>query len=577
MFQQVTMQKNEKPKIMVIGLDGATFDIINPLIQANQLPNLARLMENGAHGVLQSTIHPYSEQAWSAFMTGKNSGKHGIFSFTRRKEGSYEFELINDSHRKGKTLWRILSDYNKQVGIINVPITYPPEAVNGFLMSGLLSPGVHSGFTFPPELREELKENVGKYVISVPLQLQVQAKSASQKEKITAKFIKALHEMMDCRAKTAHYLLRKYPCDFFIVVFSAPDFAQHKLWEYLDKRHPKYLKYKDAIYDVYRKLDRIMGDIVKEVDEGTAVIVMSDHGSGTLRRIVWLNKWLSLEGFLTYKSCPSSTHHHSFVTRVMRRKILKSTVDFLRLYVPQPVRARLVDKFPYLRNKFILSLDYSGIDWSKTKAYSTSTVGNININLKGREPEGTVATEKEYEAVRNELIEKLEKLKDPKTGENILGKVYKREDLYHGDYLFNASDLILKWKRYDCLVDNSYKQGEEIITDFTSLSSSLNISGVHRMEGILVASGKGIRKKVELHGAKILDLAPSILYYLGVPIPQEMDGQILTELFTPEYLHSHPIQYQVQQEMWNQNHPAEGLELKEVASVKKRLERLGYL
>jgi len=210
----------EKRKVVVIGLDGATLDVIEPLVKRGKLPNLKRIMESGVSGKLQSTIHPITPQAWSSFLTGKNAGKHGIFDFTARKDGAYDVHFVNASMRRADTIFSILSGAGRKVGAICIPFTFPPEPVNGFMLSGLDSPAEDSRAVYPEELYEEIKKEFGQYYIHLasPVGRKVDEKS----------FWRDIQKEDENRAAISAYLMKKYPCDLFITVFNNTDRVQHQ-------------------------------------------------------------------------------------------------------------------------------------------------------------------------------------------------------------------------------------------------------------------------------------------------------------------------------------------------------------
>ncbi|GAG67317.1 unnamed protein product [marine sediment metagenome] len=152
-------------KVFAFGIDGATFDLISPWCRQGKLPNMSKLLGEAASGILQSTPEPNSAQAWSSFMTGLNPGNHGVYYFLQRKESSYDFEFTNAASRDGKTLWKIASELGKKCIVINVPLTYPPEEINGIMISGMDAPGTNSEFTYPQGIYDELVQEIGEYVI----------------------------------------------------------------------------------------------------------------------------------------------------------------------------------------------------------------------------------------------------------------------------------------------------------------------------------------------------------------------------------------------------------------------------
>jgi len=471
-----------KQKILVMGLDGATFDLIKPLIKMGKLPNMAKLMESGTHGVLKSIIHPITPAAWVSFYTGKNPGKHGIFDFRERKKGSYDTQIINGSFCKEKSLWSILSDNKKKVAIINVPMTFPPEPVNGFLISGMDSPSNDVTFTYPPDLYMKLKNEIGEYIIDTRFN------ENTEKDQ----YIASIDKMIRDRGKTVKYFLRKYDLDFLMVVFVATDRVSHAFWKYMDPNHPDHDqkekdKYGNVIFECYQKIDNEIGEILNVVDDNTQIIIMSDHGFGPLYKDIYINKWLMDKGLLKLKEEADG-------------ELRVSSVDW--------------------GNRF------SSVDWENTKAYSFGFFGNIFINLKGREKRGVVEPGKEYEDVREYIINGLYDLCDVEDGKKIVDKVYKSEELYFGKNSDKAPDLLIKARNYSYMARDSYEFKFDDIVSKPIISHS----GNHTTEGVYIISGKDINSNLTLN-ASILDVAPTILHMMEIPIPSDMDGRVLKEIF----------------------------------------------
>lgn len=482
-------------KIMVIGLDGGTFTVIDRLIKKNKLPNIKRLIQNGVRSNLISTIQPSSEQAWPSLVTGVNNGKHGIYGLLKLNN-DYSFRLVNSLDIKGKTLWRILSEHGKKSIIINVPVTYPAEELNGLLVTGYLTPSKGSEYTFPKNLKKEIKKEVPDYIIDIP-----QPKAALDDEKIMDNFLKQSFSAIELRYKLASYLLKNHDWDLFFLVFSTSDSVQHKFWS-CDN-----LKYKKVIEWVYIDIDKKIGKLIKNYDKDY-IFLVSDHGFTTLKAKISLNTWLNKEGFLKFKNSSQ------------KNKILIK--KFLKFFKSQFLigNAQMLCKWPIL-NKFVSSLLYNGIDWANTKAFAVSS-GNIRINLKGRESKGCVSIE-DYEKTRNDLIDVLKILKDPLSKELVCKKIFKKEKVYKGPYLEDAPDIIV-------LFNDKYKH-HLIPENRNEVFLNLENDGNHAMEGILIANGMDIKKGIKLNKAKIIDIAPTILYLLGIPIPKEMDGVMLKEIF----------------------------------------------
>ena len=318
---------NPRRRALVIGLDGATYRLIKPLQATGQLPNLSRLMAAGTSATLQSTIQPSSEQAWTAFMTGLNNGRHGVYGFQQRRAGTYQFDYVNGSNIRGQTLWGLLSARGRDVVVINVPMTYPPEPVKGVLVGGLLSPGEHSKFTYPDSIYGELCEACGDYMLDVD----------TERGRLSADELARLAEdglrMIRLRTCASLHLANTRPWDFFMVVYGASDRLAHKYWKYWDTSHPLHdprdaAAFSDVLPSIYRSLDEALGKLLDALwDENTTVFVVSDHGFGPMEKAVYLNRWLAQRSYLALHSegkRPPSSRLKQGV-----RYILRSSVSHL--------------------------------------------------------------------------------------------------------------------------------------------------------------------------------------------------------------------------------------------------------
>jgi len=489
----------KREKIVVMGFDGATFSLIEPLVDKGKLPTFEKLMKRGVYGILKSTIPPVSAPAWVSFMTGKNPGKHGIFDFRHWNVKKYdESELVDTTKIDGLKVWNILNSFGKKVGVINVPITYPPEKVNGFLITGMLTPSLEN-YTYPSELKNELKDYIidiesgGKFIPSF---------GKINKEK----FFEELNEMVDSRLKNTLRLLKK-DWDLFIIVFRFLDAAQHIFWE--DKEY---------LEKLYKKADHILEAILKEIK--ATVIVMSDHGfEAKSLKDVHINDWLRINGYLkTKKEIKTSRFNKKKIVRFLSSLGLLNIVWKI---IPSKIKEKEIR-------------EYKNVDWSRTKAYFSPKhfafpwVG-IEINLKNKKEKGIVDP-KDYEELREEIIEKLKELKDPETGEKVVEKIYRKEEIYKGNHLYEASDIIIKFK-------HPYR-GEKSLgnTAFITPTVESNIKGEHEFNGIFMAFGRYIIKGEEIKNAEIIDIVPTILHIFGLALPEDLDGKVLKGIFKSSYV-----------------------------------------
>lgn len=562
----------------MIGLDSATFDIINPLIKNGKLPNIAKLIKEGISGTLLTTIPSVSHHAWSSFATGKNAGKHGVYTYVETIPNSYHIRFVNASSRKAKAIWSILSESSKKVGVINMPVTYPPDKVNGFMISGMDTPGIESDFTYPIKLKKEILEEFGSYTIDYSF-------LGSVNKSTGKKILTSLFKVEEKRVEVAKYLMNKYDWDFFFIVLVALDRVQHFFWHFMEKKHPRYNEagaelFRDAIYDMYEKMDILVGRLIGNLESNVTIMLMSDHGAGPYDQslpYLDLNEWLNINGYLNLKNRTSnkSSGKAHFNHKVLN--FLWGFRKFLRKTLPSVVRQKLKALFPTLREKFHSHLYFSSIDWSNTKAYAPFDeflAQSVKINLKGREPEGIIEQREEYEDLREELSEKISTFRHPRTNEPVVSKVYKREELYKGNHLDKAPDLIIEW---DDKAFFSEKNQEKEVNKKAKKSgpTDISISGSHRQNGILIAKGHNIKKGEKIDRASIMDLTPTILYLMGQSVENDMDGKVLTKIFLSPYLRKYPIQYKDIKEKITKDYIVYSEE--EAKKIEEKLKGLGYI
>ncbi|MFQ5576887.1 MAG: alkaline phosphatase family protein [Anaerolineae bacterium] len=500
-------------KLAIIGFDGATFDLILPWVQQGHLPNFKRLLEEGAHGPLASTIHPLSPQAWSTFSTGKNAGKHGIFDFVAKKPGSYQFALTQGGLRQAESVWQILSRAGRRVVVLNVPFTYPPNPVNGVMISGFDAPRADDSFCHPPHIYRQVKQAIGQYFLHDMYPV----------GRRKADYEQVLRAEVQNRVAATRYFAQQTAWDFFMVVVNATDLVQHLFWA--DMQTPAG-PYRDVILHVYQEVDAALGEFQSILGHDVTMLVVSDHGAGAIEKSVNLNEWLRRQGWLAFRQDTTSTG------RKAASKTINAGRVAMKRYLPRPLKNWLKQRIPGLRNRVESWLQHSNIDWDTTRAFSGGNFGNIYLNLRGREPQGIVSPGPEQETLLAEISAALLALQDPDTGEPVVARVHRREALYSDPHLNLAPDLIIEWRDYAYFVSPSFSGGggqvfgpppREDATEFDH-------SGTHRVNGIFLATGPNI-KPGPLNGLRIADVAPTVLHACGLPVPRDMDGQVAQALF----------------------------------------------
>jgi predicted AlkP superfamily phosphohydrolase/phosphomutase len=542
-------------RVVVIGLDGATLDIMRPMMyDQGRLKNFKKLAENGTCGTLTSTILPLSAAAWSSFVTGKNPAKHGVYDFAKRLENSYQHVPITSLDRRSKTIWDYASEQGKRCCIVNIPITYPPNVIkNGLMISGFPYPEGKADFAEPKEIISEIREKLGITRLHKPSPHFLQPGDEK-------KLVKDLIQISKNQTEVIKYLLQKQTWDLFVTVFDATDVISHFFWQYIDPKNPRYDERKAAefgplFYDIYDYLDSAFGEIKAKLSEDDNIFVISDHGFGPVYYAVYMNNWLMKNNYLRLKTTPGTRARKILFNLGVTTDFLFRTAKKLRLVGTSTYAYSKKSRSLELSRKFSLSLD--DIDWSKTSVYSYGNYGQFFVNLKGREPMGNVERGEEYDKIVDDIISKVKELKDPKTGRTLFDIVYRKDEIYSGPFFDSAADIVF--------FDSTMTYRAHRLFEFGSRSMIAPdpiYSGSHRMEGMLIAGGPDIGRH-ESVSASLIDLAPTIMHIMGLEIPPDMDGRVLIDLFSEN---SESKQRPIQKYMPN-------LEIKEIQTIAQKVAR----
>jgi predicted AlkP superfamily phosphohydrolase/phosphomutase len=565
--------------VFMIGWDGATFDLIRPWVAQGKLPTFARLMAAGAHGPLRSTLPPMTFPAWSSFMTGTNPGKHGIYDFTRPQPGRYELEFVNGGQRRAPSFWQLLSQAGRRVVSISLPCTYPPEPVNGVMISGFDAPGlggsgahVDARGMYPPELYDELCRNVGHH----PIDSIVSDIARGRPEAGLERSLETIRQ----KSATAKYLLQRQPWDCFMILFGESDGVGHHYWKYVDRASPLFEEHPaglaDSILKVYQELDRQTAALMELLPDETNVLMMSDHGFGGIGDwLLYPNCWLREQGMLRFRG--GAAHWRS---RLMEAAKLRAVT-----LLPGWIKHALYQLSPAGLGGFESRVRYTMIDWSGTEVYFDENpyYPAAWVNLKGRQPGGIVEPGRHYEQVRDRLIERLEAWRHPETGDPIVEKAYRREEVYSGPCLDEAPDVVVKWglhQGYNYGYTLSSKSPDlrwiERIDPRTPPKHCANYtdkSGTHRDDGIFLAWGPDVRAGVAVESARLIDLAPTLLHLLDVPVPVSMDGRVLEEVLTEK----RPVEHTWEEPVLGENERNGGYSSEDEETIAARLKSLGYM
>lgn len=509
-------------KVAVFGLDGVTFDLLQPWLDEGRLPNLAALLAGGASGRLRSTVPPVSASAWASFATGTQPGQHGLVDFTYPAQDGYDIQITNGRTRAVPAIWEIAGAAGKKVGVVSMPMTYPPRPVNGFMLCSFLTPSQESRYTYPDELKEQLTAATGPF----PLHMSEKGRGTDP-----ARFVRAVKQMELDRTRAVCHLMDTQPWDLFVYVVETTDNLQHEVWHIMDPSHPRHdpaeaQAVMPVILDYYETVDRLLGEMLDRVPAGALVVVLSDHGFGPFHKFFHINNWLAAQGWLKFKRTPLSLAKRlAFKLGVTPINALK-WVTLLRLGGLRKNVKR--GRGGGLLRKLFLS--FHDVDWARTQAFSVGNFGQVYLNVQGERPAGAVPPAG-YEALRDQIAAAALALCDPADGASVVQQVYKREEIFHGIRTQRLPDLVLHTDRARYVSFGHADFGSNKV-----IEPSIGQTGHHHMVGIVGLRGPGVRPGLPLAEASILDLAPTILHYLGLPVPSYMDGRVLTEAFTADFL-----------------------------------------
>ncbi len=532
-------------RVFIVGLDGATFDVLDPLVAAGRMPNLKRLIETGTSGILYSTKPPITPAAWTTFMTGKGPGRHGIVDFEKYDVRTNRLSFNSTYEIREKTIWEMLSEKGFRVGSINLPMTYPPRRVNGFMISGFETPSTDTDFTYPPDLKHEILSRWPEYNYRSDWQ-----RKALGGDDLFRRNLDYIANSFPQGFEMATYCGEKYGWEVMMVLYKLVDNLQHKAWKYLDPAtaglHPERAEMSARCFEA---LDRSIGDLTEYARRHEALLViMSDHGHGSLDGKAQANALLKQWGFLKIKN--PLTQAGIRAQRIVQRALGRTTKRF----------------------SANLGIEHDlALDWERTQAcvMHAGMYGFLYISLKERQPNGVVDPA-DYETLREDLRRRFLSVvaKHPNgTTIPVFPEVHRTEELYNcrREEQPWLPDLLLV--PYPGLAVVRKIRGSAAVRWYPPDRKE----GTHRVEGILIANGPHVHKGHKLN-ANIADIAPTLLAVLGLRVPQDMEGKVLSDLFEPKPV----IEFEPPQEL-------EAVEYEEVYSDKekealtKRLSDLGYL
>lgn len=532
-------------KAVVIGLDGAAWHLLEPLFEQGIMPRLQSLRERGAWGTLTSTVPTYTPPAWTSAATGVNPGRHGIYGFIEGHAQDSQ-ELVHSGKIKAPTIWEIANAQGARAGIYNLPLTYPPRELEGWMVSGMMTPGYgeqQRGFVYPHEREAQILEWAPGYVVDVSANYEQDWRDAALCDR-------ALVSIQQ-REKVLRGLLELDPPEVVFSVMEAPDRLQHVYYRYMDPTDELYTspegeRLRPAVVKCFEAIDRVVGLLEDYAGSDGGVVVCSDHGFTAWEVSVHLNALLAEWGYLKLKGS----------AKAMQTEAARKLVPIAKRFLPRRVAREAKGR------------TFAAIDWSKTKAFASPIPQQgVFINLAGREQHGIVDAG-ELEALKDDLVDRFTALRAP-DGKPATDRVYRSQDVFHGDALKGAPDVL------PVLRDHRFELDDELFhtNAFTDLRHLPR--GVHHPDGVVIVAGPGVRAGASISG-NVMDVTPTLLYQAGLDVPEGLDGKVLTEAFEPGHLERHPIATTAPLSS-SKEEEASPYSAEEEAIIEESLRGLGYL
>ncbi len=531
-------------RTLFIGMDGATFTVLNDLTRPNGpggaepvMPFLAKIFAGGTRCKLRSTPNPLTPPAWVSLMTGRSPGHHGVYDFVRAEErGDKVFMTLYDARDcRVETIWQIASRQGKKIAALNFPFTAPPpKEINGFVVPGFV-PWKHlRRNTHPADLYDKLKAipNFNAQELAWDFDQEQQAgNELSDQDREDWVRYHLPREMQWFRV--AEHLMKEEAPDLMAVLFDGVDKLQHQAWQYLDPavKHETmgefHLRMRELSISYFQQLDTFVDRLVTAAGPDVQVFFASDHGFTASHEIVRINAYLAEKGYVALQG------------RTRRHQRRPHQQELLRL-------PRLEQDDAYCR---------------------TPSCNGITIRVK-RGPDETGIDPADYEKVRTRLIRDLEDLKDPNTGERIITEIHKREDVFPGAAIHDAPDLQLVLRDF----------GFVSVRNILPVVQERNyIVGTHHPDGVFFAYGPGIEAGKLIGQRKIMDVASTMLYSLGLPVPADFEGVVPPAMFTAEHKVTHPIIVGDATHKGERVGLTEQMDEKEKQQILDQLQMLGYM
>jgi predicted AlkP superfamily phosphohydrolase/phosphomutase len=529
------------PRAVVIGLDGAAWHLLDPLLEAGLMPRLQALRSGGASGTLSSTVPTYTPPAWTSAATGVNPGRHGIYGFHSGNAQSERRELMHAGKVAAPTVWEMANAQGARSGIFNLP----PQPLDGWMVSGMMTPshGHHlQGFVYPLELEQKVLAWAPGYVVEMKTSWDLDWRD----EALATRALASIQE----RAAVLQGLLESDPPKIVFSVLEAPDRLQHAYYGYLDPTRtlhgPVAGAVGPALERCFAAMDEIVGLLADYAGADGGVVVCSDHGFTAWEMSVHTNALLESWGYLKLR--PGA--------RTMQTGLARRMVPLAKRLLPARVAREAKGR------------TFAAVDWARTQAFASPIpLQGIFINTRGRERLGSVPSH-EVESLKDAIAGRFAELRAP-DGEPVTDRVWRSEEVFSGDALDGAPDLM------PVLRDHRFELDDEIFHRAAFTDTSGLPRGVHHPDGIVGVYGPGVEPGAHISGS-VMDVTPTLLYLAGLAVPEGLDGRVLDEAFQPGHLDAQPVQTTAPATSRRRDEQSPYSEDEE-ALIEESLKGLGYL
>jgi predicted AlkP superfamily phosphohydrolase/phosphomutase len=492
-------------RVVLIGIDGGTFSTLDPFLEGGVMPFLKEFLASGVRGELLSVIPPLTPPGWTSLVTGRTPGNHGILDFFRfESPDSRYIRLVNSRDVRCETIWSIISRHGLKATVLNFPLMTPSRPIAGYVVPGWAPWRYLRRLCFPQNLYEKIKTVPGFNLQELAMDLQLEGKAIEGTSRDEYEDWIRFHIRREKQwFEILRYLMDEAPCDLTAILFDGVDKLQHLLWRFIDvaymPTHPSAWEQqiRDLCLAYFRQLDGFIADIVAVAGPNASVFLVSDHGFGPSTEVFYINAWLHRAGYLEWApDAPADTDEAG--------RLGLGTISRWSAMVGA----------------------------SRTTAYSLTPSSNgVHIAVAGRRGQQGIDPQ-EYERVRSRLTDQLCQFTDPASGGRVVTQTWTREEAFTGTQMDLAPDLTLS------LRDGGFVS---ILNSEVVLKARAEVVGTHRPQGIFMAKGPRIRQGISLPALSITDVAPTLLYSLGLPVPNDLEGRVAEQIFESAALQDRPI------------------------------------